>query len=122
MPQNSLTTLPLIIKIGAVMIGAIFALTLTGDIKGGKLSLNLSVMIKFAFSAYLGFIGGQWLIEHFDWGHYSYVSHGFIMMMVSVFGMLLIGIAYQAIKLSTTDKSPSEIVKEVKATFKEIFK
>lgn len=122
MPQN-LPNIPLIIKILAVIIGAIFALTLTGDIdQNGKLKLSFGVAIKFAFSAYFGFLSGAWVIEYLQWGKYSHVSHGFIMMMCSVFGMTIVGIFYQAIKLSTTDKTPSEIVTEIKATFKAIFK
>lgn len=122
MPQN-LSNIPLIVKVLAVVVGAIFALTLTGDIdQNGKLKLSLVVAVKFAFSAYFGFLSGAWVIEYLQWGNYSHVSHGFIMMMCSVFGMTIVGIVYQAIKLSTTDKTPSEIVTEIKATFKAIFK
>ena len=122
MPQN-LPNIPLIIKILAVIIGAIFALTLTGDIdQNGKLKLSFGVAIKFAFSAYFGFLSGAWVIEYLQWGQYSHVSHGFIMMLCRVFGTPIVGIFYQAIKLSTTDKTPSEIVTEIKATFKAIFK
>ena len=122
MPQN-LTNIPLIVKILGVILGAIFALTLTGDIdQNGKLKLNLSVAVKFAFSAYLGFIGGAWLIEYMSWERYSYASHGFIMMMVSVFGMTAVGVVYQAFKLSTTNKTLSEIITEIKEAFKAIFR
>ncbi|WP_394260782.1 hypothetical protein [Moraxella boevrei] len=122
MPQN-LTNLPLIVKILAVIIGAVFALTLTGDIdKDGKLKLNIGVLIKFTFSAFFGFLMGEWVIEHFGLASYSYTTHGFIMMLCSVFGMLAVGIVYQSAKLATTDKTPSQIVAEVKATFKAILK
>ena len=122
MPQN-LSNIPLIVKVLAVIIGAIFALTLTGDIdQNGKLKLSFGVAIKFAFSAYFGFLSGAWVIEYMGWDSYSYTTHGFIMMLCSVFGMIVVGIVYQAIKLSTTDKTPSEIVTEIKATFKAIFK
>lgn len=122
MPQN-LTNIPLVIKIIAVIIGAIFALTLTGDIdKEGRLYLNISVIIKVAFSAFIGFLGGSALIEYMSWGNYSYASHGFVMMMCSVFGMAIVGVIYQAFKLSTTDKTLSEIITEIKDAFKAIFR
>lgn len=122
MPQN-LTNIHLIIKILAVVIGAVFALTLTGDIDdNGKLKLNIKVMIKLSFSAFFGFLMGGWVIEYFNLSNYSYYTHGFIMMLCSLFGMTLVGIAYQSIILATTDKTPSQIVKEIKDTFKAIFK
>lgn len=119
---NNLTDLPFFLKVFAVLIGAVFAMTLTGDIdRDGKLKLSFGVFVKISFSAVFGFLAGAWLIEHMGWGHLSYASHGFIMMLCSVFGMTLVGIVYQAIKLSTTNKTPSEIVAEVKETFKSIF-
>lgn len=122
MPE-SLSNIPFAIKIIAVLIGAVFALTLTGDIdQDGKLKLSIGVLIKVAFSAFFGFLAGAWAIEYFGWQNYSHASHGFIMMICSVFGMTFVGIIYQAIKLSTTDKTPSEIVTEIKETFKAIFK
>lgn len=122
MPEN-LSNLPFAVKIIGVIIGAVFALTLTGDIDtDGKLKLSLGVLIKIAFSAYFGFLAGAWLIEYMGWGNWSHASHGFVMMLCSVFGMTLVGAVYQAIKLSTTDKTPSEIVREVKDTSKAIFK
>lgn len=122
MPQN-LSNIPLIIKILAVIIGAVFALTLTGDIDNdGKLKINISVMIKLAFSALFGFLMGGFAIEYFNLSNYSYATHGFIMMLCSVFGMTFVGIVYQSFKLATTDKTPSQIVKEIKDTFKAILK
>ncbi|WP_323842119.1 MULTISPECIES: hypothetical protein [unclassified Moraxella] len=122
MPQN-FTNIHLIIKILAVIVGAVFALTLTGDIdNNGRLKLSVGVLIKLTFSALFGFLMGGWVIEYFDLSSYSYASHGFVMMLCSVFGMTAVGVLYQSIKLATTDKTPSQIVKEVKETFKAIFK
>lgn len=121
--MNNLLDLQFFVKVIGVVIGAIFALTLTGDIdKQGKLNLNIGVLIKVAFSAYFGFLSGGWLIEYFEWGHYSHASQGFIMMLCSVFGMTVVGVAYQSFKLSTTDKTVPEIISEVKSTFKSIIK
>ena len=120
---NNLTDLPFFLKVFAVLIGAVFAMTLTGDIdRDGKLKLSFGVFVKISFSAVFGFMAGGWLIEYMGWQSWGYTSHGFVMMLCSVFGMTLVGIVYQAIKLSTTNKTPSEIVAEVKSTFKAIFK
>ena len=120
---NNLTDLSFFIKVFAVIIGAVFAMTLTGDIDTeGKLKLSFGVFTKITFSAVFGFLSGAWLIEYMGWAHWSHASHGLIMMLCSVFGMTLVGAVYQAIKLSTTNKTPSEIVAEVKDTFKAIFK
>lgn len=120
---NNLTDLPFIVKVFAVIIGAVFAMTLTGDIDSdGKLKLSFGVFVKITFSAVFGFLSGAWLIEYMDWSHWSYTSHGFVMMLCSVFGMTLVGIAYQSALLSLTDKTLSEIVAEIKVTFKSIFK
>lgn len=120
---NNLTELPFFVKVFAVIIGAVFAMTLTGDIdRDGKLKLSFGVFVKITFSAVFGFLSGAWMIEYMDWGHWSYASHGFVMMLCSVFGMTLVGIVYQAALLSLKGKTLSEIVAEVKETFKSIFK
>ena len=120
---NNPTDLSLILKVFAVIIGAVFALSLTGDIdKDGKLKLSFGVFVKVAFSAAFGFLSGSWLIEYMGWGYWSYASHGFVMMLCSVFGMTLVGIVYQATLLSFTGKTLGEIIAEIKVTFKSIFK
>lgn len=120
---NNLTDLPFFVKVFAVIIGAVFAMTLTGDIdRDGKLKLSFGVFVKIAFSAFFGFLSGAWLIEYMNWSHWSHTSHGFVMMLCSVFGMTLVGIVYQSALLSLTDKTISEIVAEIKVTFKSIFK
>lgn len=120
---NSLADLPFFVKVFAVIIGAVFAMTLTGDIdRDGKLKLSFGVFVKIAFSAFFGFLSGAWLIECMNWSHWSHTSHGFVMMLCSVFGMTLVGIVYQSALLSLTDKTISEIVTEIKVTFKSIFK
>lgn len=120
---NNLADLPFFVKVFAVIIGAVFAMTLTGDIDGdGKLKLSFGVLIKIAFSATFGFMAGGWLIEYMGWQSWGYTSHGFVMMLCSVFGMTLVGILYQSVLLSLTDKKLSEIVAEIKLTFKSIFK
>ena len=120
---NNLADLPFFIKVFAVIIGAVFAMTLTGDIdKEGKLKLSFGVFVKIAFSAVFGFLSGGWLIEYMGWQSWGYTSHGFIMMLCSVFGMTLVGIVYQAALLSLKGKNLGEIISEIKITFKSIFK
>ncbi|OOS02162.1 hypothetical protein SAMN02745664_1312 [Moraxella cuniculi DSM 21768] len=120
---NNLADLPFFVKVFAVIIGAVFAMTLTGDIDSdGRLKLSFGVFVKITFSAVFGFLSGAWLIEYMDWSHWSHTSHGFVMMLCSVFGMTLVGILYQSALLSLTDKKLSEIIAEIKLTFKSIFK
>lgn len=120
---NNLENLPFFLKVFAVIIGAVFAMTLTDDIdKDGKLKLSFGVFVKIAFSAVFGFLSGGWLIEYMGWQSRGYISHGFVMMLCSVFGMTLVGIVYQATLLSLTGKTLGEIVAEIKVTFKSIFK
>lgn len=120
---NNLTDLPFFIKVFAVIIGAVFAMTLTGDIDSdGKLKLSFGVFVKITFSAVFGFLSGAWLIEYMRWGYWSYASHGFVMMLCSVFGMTLVGIVYQATLLSLKGKAMNEVITEIKTTFKSIFK
>lgn len=121
MPQNTLSALPWILKVFAVTIGAVFALALSGDIDhDGKLNLSAMVLIKFTFSAGVGLFGGELIIEHMQW-HYSIMSQSFISMIVSVFGMLVVGIIYQSLRM-WDGKTLPEIISEVKKSFVAIFK
>ena len=49
------------------------------------------------------------------------MTQGFVMLIFAVFGMLLIGIWYQAIQL-LKGKTISELILEIKEAFKAIFK
>ncbi|WHP06747.1 hypothetical protein QLH32_04555 [Acinetobacter corruptisaponis] len=119
----SIKALPWFLKIIAAVIGAIFALTLSGDIDTqGRIKINISVIMKFVFSVAISLYGGSAFIEYYDLaGHYSHMAQGFVMLMFAVFGMLCIGILYQAVQLMK-GKSLAEIIVEVKETFGSIFK
>ena len=121
--QLSMKALPWFLKIIAAVIGAIFALTLSGDIDTqGRIKINISVIMKFVFSVAISLYGGSAFIEYYDLaGHYSHMAQGFVMLMFAVFGMLCIGILYQAVQLMK-GKSLTEIIVEVKETFSSIFK
>lgn len=121
--QLSIKALPWFLKIIAAVVGAIFALTLSGDIDThGRIKINVSVIMKFVFSVAISLYGGSAFIEYngLD-GHYSHMAQGFVMLMFAVFGMLCIGILYQAVQLMK-GKSLTEIIVEVKETFSSIFK
>ena len=118
----SIKGLPWLFKIIAAVVGAIFALTLAGDIDTeGRIKINLGVIMKFTFSVAISLYGGAAFIEYYSLGHYSHMAQGFVMLIFAVFGMLCIGIVYQAVQLMK-GKSISEIAFEVKETFRSIFK
>jgi len=121
--QLSIKALPWFIKILAAVVGAIFALTLSGDIdKEGRIKINVSVIMKSVFSVAISLYGGSAFIEYYELSkHYSHMAQGFVMLMFAVFGMLCIGILYQAVQLMK-GKSLAEIILEVKETFGSIFK
>ena len=115
---KALTYLP---KVFAAIVGAIFGLVLSGDIgRDGKISINLSVIIKFTIAVTISLYGGEASIEYYELQGYSVMTHGFIMLAWAIFGMLAIGIIYQSIALMQ-GKPASEIIKEVKDAFFAIF-
>ena len=115
--QLSMKALPWFIKILAAVVGAIFALTLSGDIdKEGRIKINVSVIMKFVFSVAISLYGGSAFIEYYELSKYSHMGQGFVMLMFAVFGLLIIGIAYQSIAL-LRGKSLAEVIAEVKAAF-----
>ena len=118
----SIKGLPWLFKIIAAVVGAIFALTLSGDIDTqGRIKITPGVIMKFVFSVAISLYGGAAFIEYYSLGHYSHMAQGFVMLIFAVFGMLCIGIVYQAVQLMK-GKSISEIAFEVKETFRSIFK
>ena len=121
--QLSIKALPWFLKIIAAVIGAIFALTLSGDIDtDGRIKINISVIMKLVFSVAISLYGGSAFIEYYELAaHYSHMAQGFVMLMFAVFGMLCIGILYQAVQLMK-GKSLTEIIVEIKETFSSIFK
>lgn len=123
-PMNdpiSFKALPWFLKIFAALIGTIFALILSGDIdKDGKVQISTGLIIKFAFSIAISLFGGHAFIDYYNLGDKSVMTHGFIMLMFAVFGMLIVGILYQALALYR-GKSLTEIITEVKAAFGAIF-
>ncbi len=117
----SIKALPWFLKIILVMIGVVFALVLSGDVdKDGKITITPGLLIRFSFGVAISLFGGETFIEFYKLGGYSLMTHGFIMLMFAVFGMLIIGILYQALAM-WRGKSLSEIIVEVKDAFAAIF-
>lgn len=118
----SIKGLPWLFKIMAAVIGAIFALTLSGDIDTqGRIKITMGVIMKFTFSVAISLYGGSAFIEYYDLTHYTHMAQGFVMLIFAIFGMLCIGIAYQSVQL-LKGKSFNEIVTEIKEAFGAIFK
>ena len=121
MPQNTpfleLIILKLMVflpKVFAAVIGAIFGLMLSGDIgKDGKIQVNMSVIVKFTIAVTISLSGGAAHIEFMGYQDYSVMTQGAIMLVWAVFGMLAIGIVYQAIAL-WQGKTIAEVIKEIK--------
>lgn len=110
-------TIPWLIKIVPAIVGAILALVLSGDIdKDGKIQVSFGVIAKFIFSVSVSLYGGAACIEYYDLAKYSHMAQGFVMLMFAVFGLLAIGIAYQAIAL-LKGKTITEIISEIKSAF-----
>ena len=106
-----LTFLP---KVFAAVVGAVFGLMLSGDIgRDGKIQINMSVIVKFTIAVTISLYGGEATIEYYQLQIYSAMTHGLIMLVWAIFGMLAIGIVYQSIALMQ-GKSLAEIIKEVK--------
>ncbi|MCH7306618.1 hypothetical protein MMO38_00455 [Acinetobacter sp. NIPH 1852] len=118
----SIKGLPWFLKIIAAVIGAIFALTLSGDIDmEGRIKITKGVIIKFTISVAISLYGGAAYIEYYQLSHYSHPAQGAVMLVFAVFGLLFIGIIYQSIRLME-GKKPSELIAEVKSAFVAIFK
>lgn len=118
----SIKGLPWFIKIVAAIIGAVLALTLSGDIDiDGRLKISKGLLLKFTFSVAISIFGGAAFIEYFGLTHYSHPAQGIVMLTFAVFGLLIVGIVYQSFKMMD-GKKPSELIKEIKDTFTAIFK
>ncbi len=109
-----LKLLAFIPKVFAAVIGAILGLMLSGDIgRDGKIQVNISVIVKFTIAVTISLYGGEASIEYYQLQDYSVMTHGFVMLLWAVFGMLAIGIIYQAIAL-WQGKTLAEVIKEIK--------
>lgn len=110
------------IKVIAAVMGALCALMLSGDIDTqGRIKITKSVILKFSISVSISLYGGSAFIEYFSLTKYTVASQGFVMLLFAIFGILLIGIVYQALRL-LKGKPLNEIVLEIKQAFKSLLK
>lgn len=115
------STIPWIIKIIPAIVGAILALVLSGDIdKDGRIQVSMGVIGKFVASVTVSLYGGAAFIEHFGFLKTSTMFQGFIMFIFAVFGLLAIGIVYQAVALYK-GKTVIELIIEIKSAFQAIW-
>lgn len=109
-------------KAFAAVIGAIFALVLSGDIDTkGRLQLSWAVILKFTFTVTLALYGSEATVEFFHLEQFSSAAHGFITLCFALFGMLIVGVIYQSIAL-LKGKSLIQIVAEIGEALKSIFR
>ena len=109
-------------KIVAGVLGAVLALVLSGDIDSkGRIRINPSLIIKFSSAIAMSVYGGAIVIEVYDLDHLTQTAQDFIVFCIAVFGLLIIGIVYQSIELMR-GKRLSEVVGEIAAAFKAIFR
>ena len=109
-------------KIVAGVLGAILALVLSGDIdKDGRIKINPSLIIKFSSAVAMSVYGGAIVIETYGLSHLTQTAQDFVVFCIAVFGLLIIGIVYQSIELMR-GKRLSEVVGEIAAAFKAIFR
>ncbi|MFV5516732.1 hypothetical protein [Acinetobacter gerneri] len=113
---------PWFLKAFAAVIGAIFALILSGDIDpNGNLKIKFGLVVKLTFSVSISLFGGSAFIEYYHLNDYSAPAQGLVFLLSAVFGILIIGIVYQSLQLMK-GKPLNEIIAEVKAAFLSIFK
>lgn len=127
MPNNLLENLPFLVKLLALLVGGIIALVLSGDIKiddddNANLKINGKVIIKLLCSIGLGLFLGEWTIDYWNFEHLNYYAQSAVLMMFSIFGMLVFGIIYRSVQLTTHEKTLSEIIFEIKNVIKAFLK
>lgn len=109
-------------KVLFATVGGIVALIFSGDIKpDGSVKIGWSLIIKLSISIAIGLSIGETVIHYYGWYTYPVMAIGIVFLLASAFGMLLLGIVYQSLKLTFTDKTLPEIVKEVKDAFFAVF-
>ena len=109
-------------KVLFATIGGIIALIFSGDIKpDGSVKIGWGLIVKLSISIALGLSIGETVIYYYGWSQHPVIAIGIVFLMSSAFGMFLLGIVYQSLQLTFTDKTISEIIKEVKDAFFAVF-
>ena len=116
---KAFTVLP---KVIAAIVGALLALVLSGDIdKDGYIKIRRGVVLRFSLGVGTSLFGGSYIIETYNMQHLSSMAQGSVFLLTAVFGLLSIGVLYQAIEMMR-GKTLSQIALEVSSAFKAIFR
>lgn len=127
MPEILTKAIPFFTKLFALIVGGLISLVLSGDINLDKddnanLTLNLKIIIKITCAIGLGLFLGEFTIDYFDFEHLNYYAQALFYLIFSAFGMLVFGTIYRSWQLTTSDKTLSEIVGEIKNIVKALIK
>lgn len=111
------SAVPWLAKGFGAVVGAIVALILGGYINpDGSFRITRGLILNLSLSVSISIYGGSAVIEYCALQDKSMMTHGFIMLLSAVFGMLLISVFYQAIAL-LRGKPLSVVVGEIAAAF-----
>lgn len=109
--------LPWFAKGFGAVVGAVFALILGGHINAdGSFKITRGLILNLSLSVSISIYGGSAFIELYQLQDKSMMTHGFIMLLAAVFGMLLISVFYQALAL-LRGKPLSVVVGEIASAF-----
>lgn len=109
--------LPWVAKGLGAVVGGILALILGGYINpDGSFRITRGLVLNLSLSISISIYGGSAWIEYYELQAKSSMTHGFIMLLAAVFGMLIISVFYQAIAL-LRGKPLSVVVGEIAAAF-----
>lgn len=111
--------IPFLFKLVVVIMGGILSLLLSGDISTddkNRLVLNhiYIICIKLISAIVLGLVIGEFIIDYWHFEHLSFYAQSIFNLLVSVFGIMIIGTLYRAYQLTFTDKTVAEIIIEIK--------
>lgn len=111
--------IPFLFKLVVVIMGGILSLLLSGDISTddkNRLVLNhiYIICIKLISAIVLGLVIGEFIIDYWHFEHLSFYAQSIFNLLVSVFGIMIIGMLYRAYQLTFTDKTVAEIIIEIK--------
>lgn len=115
--------IPFLFKLVVVIMGGILSLLLSGDISTddkNRLIINhiYIICIKLISAIVLGLVIGEFIIDYWHFEHLSFYAQSIFNLLVSVFGIMIIGTLYRAYQLTFTDKTLAEIILEVKKILK----
>lgn len=115
--NEPVSLIPWLAKGFGAVVGAIVALILGGYINAdGSFRLTKGLILNLSMSFSISIYGGSAIIEYYALQDKSMMTHGFIMLLTAVFGMLLISVFYQALAL-LRGKPLSVVVGEIAAAF-----